>query len=1146
LEHVDVSTIEVLEREQQRRVHRPADSGEEVTMSPRLTTPFFHLAAAAVALVLSACSGGGGDAVKTATLVNPEPSYRGTTTQAAVSGTNAEALALGGFTGTKIGGAIRTARTAGTLTRGDALVPQLAVAIKKSVRRMGLPGIARQRLQARQPSRGAAAPARVATHQVNGDGGGYASFTLDVNDATGSFSGSVDFHDYSSKGLVIAGNSAILGTFDMNTQEFSRLTLSFNALSMHSTGIDVTLIGSLSWGFNLPTSSENLTMNMILLDRSDSKTYWFRNYEIATVYNNGFLTQNFSGRYYDPDHGYVDITTMNLLVADYGKTWPTSGSLRLSGRLGSQVSITFSPYKLAMAADTDGNGTADWQAEKVTNDQPATNSPPTAEAGPDRDVMQGATVSLDGSTSSDPDTDPLSYAWSFQSCPQNICPSLGGSNSGTPSFVAERAGDYTLRLIVYDGEAASAADTVTVTSNPVAPSDPAFMQMQWQYGIYGTYIGRAGLLLSDLDGDGTPEIIASGSDGGSASSFWYVLKRNAGGTYDQLWRSGNYPGGITRIVLADLTGDGRDDIVVGLADGTIRIYDGATLGEAGKMTVAPGLVDMAVGDLDGDGNPEIVTSNGTGISVYSGQSGSLKWSLATGGGTSIAVGNVDGDSALEIVTTSYGGKGFVIDGVSHVVEWEYLNSFGAQVRLGDLDGDGMQEIVGASAWQKITVFDADRKTPSWELPTSLDIGALAVTDVDGDGIPEIVYGDGQWGKIHAIDATTRTQKWAVSNPEHGVSGIALGDVDLDGKKEVLWGAGGTSSGPDYLYVADPSTGTIKWQSLDINGPLSAVAVGDVDDDGRDDIVMVSRESDSGYAEGIVHIFDARTRVLKYSGKLGIRDLMGARSVRIADVDGDGKTEYIVTTGNLYTGMIRVYDGKTHALKCQSPGYDGNYFTALAVADVDNDGKVEIVAGQGREGTGAQGVYLVVFDGATLQEKWRSIDLGTYWGEVRDVKVADVNGDGHPDIVASVGGAQLYVFDGVNHDMKLLVAEPAQALEIADVDGDGAAEILVGRSDGKIDVFDGKTFALRKTLPTFGTEPIDALRVVDIDGDGIREWLLTRGGALVVLDGATQGLKWRKSLNQNLGAYNHLAVRDVDGDGRKDIFVGDSSSLYQFE
>lgn len=1109
-----------------------------VRMARRVT----WLLAASLAVFFSACGGGGGGGGVTQ-VDQAAAAYKGVATAAAVTPANAESLALGGFTGGKIGSTVGSLAPSGqpaaATAEGDDRLRRLTQVIKKSIRRMEMP---------RSPAPAhAAAPKRAEQFQVPGPDGGYASVTLNINDSTGGFSGTIAYQGYTSQGIVLSGTADVAGTYDSNHQNFSRFTLSFTALSMRIGTSEITLIGTLSWGNNFIDFSETLTMNMVLVDGADARTYWYRNYEQVTRFSDTSLTQTCSGRYYDPDHGYVDLTTGTPLVTDYANAWPSQGALEFAGKDRRWVRLTFLSFRLVIAADTDGDGTGDWQAERPTNVPPVLNSPPVANAGSDQRVPQGTTVLLDGSASHDPDGDPLSYSWQFQSCPQDICPGLGGNGTAAASFPAARAGTYVVGLTVYDGQSASPMDTVTVTSSPVVPSDNALLQLQWQYGMFGTSIGRAGLLVSDLDRDGTPEIIASASTGGfGANSFWYVVRRIADGSYDQIWRSENHPANIVRIAAADVDRDGNDDVVVGTADGVIHIYDGPTLREVKTLACALPLTSFAIGDLEADGTREIVTSDGTGVFAYSAESGTLKWSIANGGGSAMAVGNVDADAALEIVTTTYGGRGTVIDGVSRTVEWDYIDSFGALVALGDLDGDGLQEIVGASAWYKVTVFDADRKTPTWEIPTNLDIGALLVADADGDGVPEILYGDGQWGRIHAIDAATRTQKWSVNNPEHGVSGIALGDVDKDGRSEVVWGAGGTSTGPDHLYVADPSTGAIEWQNVHVDGPLSAVDVGDVDDDGVDEIVMVSFESDSGYAEGIIHIFDARTHALEYRAKLGIMDWMGVRSVRIADVDGDGRTEFVVTTANVYDGVIRVYDGATRAVKRQSAGYSGNFFSALAIGDVDGDGKPEIVAGQGREHTGAKGVFLVVLDGVTLQEKWRSVDLGNVWGFVYDIKLADVDGDGRVDIVASLAGSRLIVYDGVTHDLKFLASHPARALEVADVDGDGKREILVGRDDGNIDVFDGSTFAARKTVNTFNNAPVDALRVTDLAGDGTAEWLVTGGGFLSVLSGSDQSLRWRsRDLSGDLGRHNHIASRDTDADGRKEVFLGSDLALYHF-
>ncbi|MFA6011124.1 MAG: FG-GAP-like repeat-containing protein [Desulfobacteraceae bacterium] len=1067
--------------------------------------------------------------------VDPSKSYKGETGKATVSSENAGELAMGGFGGGDIANIVTSAAKSDHKDSNDTLntsknlpVRQFTQIIKQSIRRM----------QIAQKARKIKAVKRKEEFDLYGDNGGTATYNLDVNDSTGSFKGTINYNQFASQSVVINGIANIIGTVDPNWNDVTQLTLSFKSLDLNFGNPEGwTLTGRLSLNTDFSSHTETLSMDLVLLDQDDDKTYWFNNYTITTHFLDNGASQTMTGRYYDHDNGYVELTTPVSLYFNYNSGWPSEGSVLFNGDSGTWVQLNFNGNIISIEADTNGDGGIDWQDETEIDDPDPENNRPTANAGPDQNVTIGSTVILNGNASTDPEDDPLSYSWSMDSYPNGTYPSLSSYYSATPNFTPAVTGTYVFSLYVFDGFSYSQTDTITVVVAPVTPLYPSSVKQKWHHGIFGTSIGRAGLITTDLDNDGVPEIIASASLGGYGSdSTWYVLKRDGSGGYDQVWRSPLYNSTLVSLSHADINGDGHEDFVAGLANGVVHIYHGVTMVEIRSFTVSNQLNNLVVCDLDGDGEKETVASNGSGISVHNIDDGSLKWSVASYGGSTMAVGNVDTDATLEIVTSAYGGNGYVLDGISGTVQWTYINSFGAIVRLGDLDGDNMDEIIGASPWSNITVFDADVKTPAWEITSSHDIGALEIFDTDHDGIPEILYCDNQWGSVHAVDIQSKTDKWYVHNPEYGVSGIAMGDVDHDGELEILWGS-------DFLFIANPQTNVIEWKNNDLYG-VSPVAVDDIDGDGLVEFLMVSFSSNSGYDSGIIQIFNALDHNVELQAVLQSSDWNGDRRViRTGDVDGDGKKEIVLITANYYDGFIQIYDGETLALERQSAIDNDDSFTTMAIGDVDNDGKVEIVAGSGQ-------AYLVVYDGSTLEEEWRSVNMGSSWDSIiYDIKITDLDKDSHPDIVATITENRLIVYDGVTHVLKLLQQCPAMALDVADVDSDGFPEILVGRSDGMIDIYDGVTFDVENSVSTFTYGSVQALRVADLDGQGAAEWLIANGGMLSILQGQGDGsgLIWRSEyLGSNPGYRNHIAVNDIDNNGFPDIFIGSYTENYQFE
>lgn len=452
------------------------------------------------------------------------------------------------------------------------------------------------------------------------------------------------------------------------------------------------------------------------------------------------------------------------------------------------------------------------------------------------------------------------------------------------------------------------AATFTASADEL-PAVPLF-----RFGIIADGPGNANLVTADITGDGKPEIIAC-----SAGSPFALEHRD--GAYPQRW-FGPWVN-CTGVAAGDADGDGATDIIVAGTNGLL-IFDPRGLGAApAQVSLPPISYDVAFGNVDFDAAPEIVVAGATVTYVYDAATLELQWTATGHGGRKVLIGDVDGDARNEIVLSG----GSILDAGNETLKWGYLGGF-YYLAVGNVDADAKAEIVFTEPWSNtVTVLNGDTMTTS--TVTGFDIiEQVAVADADGDGTNEVIAGNNQWGSISGRRASDSTLVWNIYSDGHGCGAIAVADVDDDGVREVLWTASWAN-----LYIGNPLTETEEWSTLDLHGALY-VTTGDVDGDGRTELAVLSTDSDGPWPNdgAVVKIFDALTGAEERH--INIQYSYG-RSVAFAQLDADPAMEIAVELES----NIRVYDGVTGTLEWTSP----QNLSGMLIANVDGDAVSEIIA-----------------------------------------------------------------------------------------------------------------------------------------------------------------------------------------------------------
>jgi len=559
-------------------------------------------------------------------------------------------------------------------------------------------------------------------------------------------------------------------------------------------------------------------------------------------------------------------------------------------------------------------------------------------------------------------------------------------------------------------------------------------------------VSRTHLVLPlDLDGDGEPELVRAGGSGGGA--FLAVHDRKAGAWEDEEDETHALAERAQVLAAAPVDGDSRPDLLVGgdRDETSLGVLLARDPGEAEGWFDAPrysgGVTkvrSLAAGDIDGDGRTDVVVGRQAKFfSVFPGQ-GDGTFGIARDTGPDdgvkgwclgVALADFQGDGILDVLVTQYlsddfgliflyrgGGPGdwqFVEDDRSF---WTYTAPGTSEVLVADVDLDGLDDalLVNHRA-QNLGVYLGDGG--GFEEQEGFALGPdpqrARLGDLDEDGLLDLVCLNGSPGTFVVL----------LGRPGGSFSGaptlrVVRPPVDL------VVGHLDERTGPDLAVVSQAyAAAESRWFDVEIassdgafprhparsvevevlgQGSPRDARVGKLTGDAHEDLVVVTQTGCSSTDD-----CKPSVNVLAGDGQGGLGEHqafpLGHRptTVTLCDLNADGRTDVVVgqpDAAALPAALVlgRASGGDSLALEPMTQHRLSGDPADLACALLGDDPVWDLVSVNTRDGS------LNVFHGATsppyVVGERQVLALGE---QPRRLVIADVDGDGQRDVVASV-------------------------------------------------------------------------------------------------------------------------------------------------
>jgi hypothetical protein len=689
----------------------------------------------------------------------------------------------------------------------------------------------------------------------------------------------------------------------------------------------------------------------------------------------------------------------------------------------------------------------------------------------------------------------------------------------------------------------------------------------------------------DGPGDGRSDLVGTRSDG----SLWLYPNNGTGLPFPNRTKIGASGWtAFSTIRLGDLNGDGLADLLAIRPNGTMTVYlnDGnathpfaasTQLGGSGWQ----GLPQIALGDVDGDGLADIVATQADGSLWLYRNSGNMsrpfgpRVRIGAGGWGSfntLLLSDVDADGLADIVARRSDGT-----------LWLYRNAYGRALPYTS------STQIGASGWGAFTALVstdvpvprtstpgdllatqpsgsmarfANRATRPYSSPTTIGRGWQSYThlllgDVNGDGRADLIAirSDGTlWmypntGKAGALFLGADRKQIGRSGWQK-LTRVVAGDVDGDKLVDLiatrsdgslwLYRNSGKASAP---YSAPTQIGASGWNGFD------RLVAADVNGDGKADLVATRPDG------SLVRYLSSGNPSRPYRGaqSFALGGWQAYRTITAGDVDGDGRADIVAVSSG---GALRLdrdagTDRFPDTTGIGSSGW-ASFDTVLA-GDVDGDGLADLVV---RKPSGALLLYTNTGDANRFFGGAQAIGSG--WDSLSPLTLADVDGDGLPDLVGVRSGGTLWLYRNVG-DQAGPAARPYttaarsqigksgwtnyDAIVAANIDGDRYADLVARKPDGSLWLYrntgdPSRPYTSTKTQIGSGWGQYDTFLAADVNGDGLADLIARKpdGTLWLYLNAHDPNAPFPTAQQAGTGwqAYDKIAAGDVDHDGRADL------------